>query len=156
MPPLSSPIPPPLLLTGLAVGVALLQLILARWRDLGPATVGLAGMALVLGLPQPALEVVGGLGLSLGIASAAWARGGRRGVGRPALVGLVIGGAAVAAVAVPLLDGRVPVPAERLRLAAASALGLLALLAWGFALMRARPAVPPPRWVGPVTVEEPS
>jgi hypothetical protein len=132
-----------------------LQLVLARWRDLGPLTIGVGGCAMVLGLPSPGVEVLGAVVVSALLAGAGWARGGRRGVGRPALDGLVLAGAIAGAATVPLLEGRVPLPAASLRAAVVASLALLTLVATGLSLQAPRVGLPPPRWFGAIPIRGP-
>lgn len=148
MPPLTLP----LVLALAATWTALLQLVLARWRDLGPATVGLAALAVWAALPHPDEWVLAGIACAMTIAGIAWVRGGARGVGRPGLTGLVLGSATGLLAAEPLIAARLPVPPQDLRLGLAAAVGLLAVLLTGVALGRARWGFPPPRWTGEVSV----
>lgn len=150
------PIGASLALVGVAVLVATLHLVMARWRDLGPLTVGLCGVGLGLALPAPTDPVLAGVVLAMLISSMAWARGGARGVGRPALTGLVVAAAIAGPALVRWLEGRVDVPSDRLQWASASAVGLLALVTTGLALLRARPGLPPPRWFGEIPVQGPA
>ncbi|HHO53750.1 MAG TPA: hypothetical protein ENK18_23480 [Deltaproteobacteria bacterium] len=155
--PLSSP---SVFVAAAAVWVALLQLILAGWRDLGPFTLCLAGIAVVSGLPEPSLELWGGICAAMLVASLAWARGGRRGVGRPDLDGLVLGIGVAACVAVVLGDTLVQqrgwsVPGGAVPATAACSLGLLGLLAGTLSLWRPRTGRPLVRWVGEIPVSVP-
>lgn len=92
-----------------AVFAALIQVLAAHRRDLGPATVAALGVALLLGSPggTPIFgEICAAAG---GLAAIAWIRGGRAGVGRLDVVGpvgTVALGAylAVHGVAAPVLD----------------------------------------------------
>lgn len=88
---------------------ASLQLVLARWRDLGPMTVGFVGAALVVLQIPPVdagerVRVVALLALAVGLATLAWSRGAPRGVGRLALDAVVAFAAFVAGV-VPAVAG---------------------------------------------------
>ena len=72
--------------------MAALQLIVARWRDLGALTIGLAGLTLAAARfynCDPA--VVGGtLTVAAVLAAAAWIRGARNGVSRLGIDGFVL------------------------------------------------------------------
>lgn len=137
----------------LAVLWAALQWILARWRDLGPVTVGWVGCALILGLPGGLYPVIAGL-IALGVAVLAQMRASRHGVGRPDLTMLALAGAAFGGL-LPLWAGALwpDLDPERLR-----AVGLMPALltgAVGGLLALERPGIRarPPRWVGRLPVE---
>lgn len=94
---------------GIALVWACLQVVLARWRDLGPMTVGFVGASAVLLQIPPVdagerVRVVLLLAIAVGAAALAWLRGSPRGVGRLALDGVVAFTAFVAA-AVPAAAG---------------------------------------------------
>lgn len=71
------------------VGMALVQLALARRLDLGAATVAVAGAVWWLAAPDTPLRwsLFGAAGW---LAALAWARGARHGVGRPELTGVSV------------------------------------------------------------------
>jgi hypothetical protein len=127
-----------------------LQAILARWRDLGPLTVATGGAALLVALPRPEPPVLALVAAAALLASVAWARGAARGVGRPALDGLVLAGAVVAGM---LVAGLPPyAPAVVVKAATIGALALLGALATGLALERPGGARAGVRWVGEIPV----
>lgn len=135
---------PRLLAAGALVGVALVQLILARWRDLGPVTVAVAGgLAAVL----PGEPTWGAVAVAALLAGVAWARGGRRGVGHPALVFVVF------AVAVAVNGGLVAVALpEGAEIVGAAAIGVVGAALGAVALRRPGARWPPVRWLGEIPV----
>ena len=152
MPPLNLLLTPPVGLAAAAVWCSLLQLVLARWRDLGGVTTGLVALALFSALPQPSSEVLGLIAAAMLLASMGWARGGARGVGRPGLTGLVLGvSAALMALERPM-EQELGLPGDQWRLGSLFAVALLTLLVGVMALLRARPGYPPPRWFGEIPV----
>lgn len=153
---------PSVVVAAAALWVAALQLILAHRRDLGPFTLCLVGIAAVLGLAEARArpELWAGIAATMLVASLAWARGGRLGVGRPELNGLVLGisvaACAVSVFAGPLLQQRGLIVAEgTIEIAVACSLGLLGVLAGTLSLWRPRAGLPPIRWVGEIEVEGP-
>lgn len=72
-----------MIMGSVAVAVAVLQALLARRLDAGPATVAVIATCLMLGVPAAWLVAASG------IAAIAWARGSVAGVGRPELSGAV-------------------------------------------------------------------
>ena len=144
-----SALPLHLLFALAAVLLGAVQCVLSRWRDLGPLTVGAGGVAVVL---QASPDVLGAVGVAAVLAAFGWARGGRRGVGRPALDGLALG-AAVVAGAVAAVAIRAGLDEPTVRATAAAAVGLAAVVLGGLSVQAARVGIPPPRWTGEVPVE---
>ena len=141
---------PELVAALIAVSLAMLQGVLSRWRDLGPLTLAASGAALLVALPRPAPLVLALVALAVLLASLGWARGAARGVGRPALDGLVVGGAVAAGAVVASLPPYVP--AVVVKAAAVGALALLGALAGALALERPGGGRATVRWVGEIPV----
>ena len=64
---------------------SVVQLVFAPRRDLGSVTLGIAGAALILSMPEGSTYVAVAVAIALFVAAAAWFRAGKHGVGRPAL-----------------------------------------------------------------------
>jgi hypothetical protein len=135
---------PPVLVASAALGASAVQLVLARWRDLGPLTVTSWGLALLLGDPSPRSLVA--LALSSALAAAGWARGAARGIGHPALDGAAIGAAALAVAAAGL------VPTDAARAAAGASLALVGATLTALALRRPGARRPGVRWIGEIPI----
>lgn len=133
-----------------ALVAASVQLILASWRDLGAVTIGLIGASTVLAAgvddPPARMRLAVGIVAATALASGAWARGSRHGVGRPSLVGAALLGAVAAGACSWAIPG---VPAAALAVGS-GALGAVLGLA---ALDRAAPRGARPRWYRVVPVE---
>jgi hypothetical protein len=146
-------------MTGLAVGfgaaaVAALQLILSRWRDLGPSTAGgmSAALLLVAGDVGPVPVGAGpgpwiGLALAAGLATAAAARGARAGVGHPEWL------AAVATTGLGARGALEVWPGEPALAAGAGVVLAVAAVGQGVALRRRSSRRPGVRWVGEIRVD---
>lgn len=141
----------PVWVAAAAAGLAGLQLVLATWRDLGPLTVTALGAALVL-VGVPDLDVGLLIGVAAVLAAAGWARGGRRGVGRPGLSGAVAACAVVAWLAAEWLPRRLPLDPAGTRQVAAVALAVVGLVCAMVALERKRGGGPGVRWVGEIPI----
>lgn len=141
---------PPEWIAAAALVVAALQLILASWRDLGPVTVGLIGATGALAVPvaDPAVRVhlAAATIAATGLASAAWVRGSRNGVGRPALTGAALLGAVAASACSWAIPGG---PLVALAVGSGTLGAVLGLAA----LDRAAPRTARPRWYRVVPVE---
>lgn len=134
------------------VGVAVFQLVLGRWRDTGPVTVAAGGILVVLALPAPPLAVWIGVAAAAGVAAIAWARGGSRGIGHPSLDAVVLGfGIAVGATLGAIPDGLV----RGANVIAATAIGVVGLVAATVALRSPGARHRPVRWVGEIPITEP-
>ncbi len=138
-----------------AVAIAGVQLLASRWRDLGVVSLAACGVALTLSRGAPEAFVGGLVLLAVVLAALSWARGARRGVGRPGLDGL---GLAVGALSwgIPvLLRYRVPASlAERLVEGGVVLCGLTAALGLTLALERPGPRRRRPRFFRRVPVVE--
>lgn len=135
-----------------AVLWALLQAILASWRDLAPVTIGIAGCALLLG--PDALYHVGAVVLALVVSALAEARAARHGVGRPALVMLAVAGVTVGGL-LPVWGPALLPDADPGRLRAVGLMPCMVAGAIGGVLALERPGIRPrpPRWVGRIPIE---
>ncbi|MCA9494682.1 MAG: hypothetical protein KC621_32360 [Myxococcales bacterium] len=127
---------------------AALQVLLARWRDLGTSTVALGGAAFCLGGSSGVEAVAVAIGVALASAVGTW-RSSRAGVARPELT------SAIAALAVAVGLGGAWLPSEGLRVGAVGALLLCGAVALGSSIARlgARPVRV--RWVGEIPVSGP-
>lgn len=149
------PLSPAWIAALVAVGLALLQLLVARWRDLGPLTVAAVAVAFLLMDEAPDPRVLLASTVAVGVASVAWARGSRRGVGRPAVTAVVVAAAMAGHTARELLPGQVPLPDARLQQMVVVGVGFVGVVMGAVALTRARPGYPPPRWMGEIPVQGP-
>lgn len=128
-----------------------LQLILARWRDLAPVTLALAGAALTVGTTPP---VAGACLLAVLVSGLAQARGARLGVGRPEIVGLTLSGVAFGGLLPLWLPALVPtVDLVRVRAVALMPILLSGALGGVLALERAGTRPVPPRWIGRIPID---
>jgi hypothetical protein len=135
---------PRVLAAGALVLLAALQLVLSRWRDLGPLTVAFGGGLVAL---APGAWTWVALSAAAAVAGIAWARGGRRGVGHPSLVLVTV------AAAVAVNAGLAAAPADPSRAAVgAAAIGVVGSVLGAAALRRPGARRPPVRWVGEVPV----
>jgi hypothetical protein len=130
---------------GGVVATALLQWVLARWRDLGPLTVAAGGILVATAPPDPPPTVWGGVAVAAVVAAFGWARGGPRGVGHPAMVAVAFG-CTVAAVAIGRAVPGAPV-------VAAAAIGVVGAVLTTVTLRVPGARHPPVRWVGEVDVK---
>lgn len=135
-------------LAALPLAVALLQLLLSGWRDLGPATIVSAGMVAIL-LPVPQILLV--LVASALLATLAWARSSRKGVGQLPLDGLALAVALAPPLAVSPLQEHVP----DARVVLASAQGAMGAALLALALRRPSALRVQTRWVGSIPVQGP-
>ncbi len=138
--------PPGPALALLAVGLACLQWILGRWRDLSPAVVGLvaASLALDRGLPTGQFASLAGIVCAFGIARSASAD-----VARPEL------GSAVLALSLPGFWAFHALGFGE-EIAGRAAAGWSLILGFGGCVVafERRPGAPRVRWVGRIPVEQ--
>lgn len=134
-----------------AVAAGLAQLVLARWRDLGPATVAACGIAATL---APSWwPTWAAIAAAAAIGGIAWARAGAVGIGHPSLSAVTFAVAAVVDAGIAAWTAWDPstVP-DAARPGGAAVIGAVGLVALTVALRRPGARHPRVRWVGEVRV----
>ncbi len=135
---------------------ALAQGVWASHRDLGPITVGMAGSALILSLPEISAYVAVAVTTTLLIAALSWFRAGRHGVGRPALNGAALATVAVCGLVPAWLPAVAPGADLQRVLDVLLMPCLMITVVGGFlALERPGPRRTRVHWVGKIPIEEP-
>jgi len=135
---------------------AVAQGVYAPKRDLGPATIGLAGSTLILSLPLGSVYVAVALTVAGFIAAFAWVRAGRHGVGRPALNGAALATVAISALVPIWLPEVAPnLDPQRARDVLLMPCLLVSVVGLVLALERPGPRRTRVHWVGKIPIEEP-
>jgi len=132
------------------------QFVYAPRRDLGSVTLGLAGSAGVLSMPEGSTFVAIALTTALLIATAAWFRAGRHGVGRPALNGLAVATVSTCALApmwLPALDPNLD--SQQLQNILLMPCLFVTMFCGLLALERPGPRRTRIHWIGRIHIEEP-
>ena len=134
-----------------ALALSAIQLLTARWRDIGSAV--LTGYGSAIFLTQPPLGATHWAWILVGLFALvlSWWRGSARGVWRPRLNGLALSVVGVGFAIQPLINlWASPLPTETLRLGIASSCGLASMIFLILALERPRPR--PLRYSGRRTI----
>ena len=145
---------------GGVMALAVLQLLLGRWRDLGALTLTAGAILVVLALPTPPVAVWAGLSSAALVAAVAWARGASRGIGHPSVDSAVLGcGIAVATGAAALssapgMEAMVGPPLS-VNVVGATVLGVIGAVATTLALRSPGARHRPVRWVGEIPIAVP-
>lgn len=145
---------------GAVVALAVLQLVLARWRDLGPLALAASAILVVLALPAPPLAVWVGVSVAALVSASAQARGASRGIGHPSLASVVLGCGIAIAAGVEAVSGAavgsVSGGASTVRIVGAVAIGIVGLVATAVALRAPGARHRPVRWVGEIPIVVPT
>jgi hypothetical protein len=132
---------------------AVLQLAVATRRDVGVVTIAALAGSVLIGSTSPVVHL-GLVGISATVAAAAWSRGARRGVGRPAVTG---GGLAISVLTLVghrLLSVLAPgAPVDVFADVLMAPLVLTAVLGFALALERPGPRRVTRRWRRTIEVE---